>query len=141
MLMDAFRIGVFTIQYQYVLAILSFIITYFIILSILEKQLFIHFYKKHYWDSVLFFIIVYKMSPLFTSPSLILQNPLSVLYFSGSKVGIYLGIAVSFLYIIILNYRIKSISYSHIFILFFASVVVYLIVFLGFKTILFTWIV
>jgi len=141
MLMDAFRIGVFTIQYQYVLAILSFIITYFIILSILEKQLFIHFYKKHYWDSVLFFIIVYKISPLFTSPSLILQNPLSVLYFSGSKVGIYLGIAVSFLYIIILNYRIKSISYSHIFILFFASVVVYLIVFLGFKTILFTWIV
>lgn len=141
MLTDALRIGVFTIQYQYILAIASFLLTYYILQWLLVKQHFIDFFRKHYWDSVLFFIIAFKISPLFTSPSLALNNPLSILYFTGSNIGIYIGVSLSLLYLYIQNFRTKTLSNLHIFVLFTDSVFVYFIVFLGLKAVFFTWII
>lgn len=52
-----------------------------------------------YGNAVLLFILVWKLSVLVFSFELIVQAPLSLLYFNGGKPGFWLAIAVVFLYL------------------------------------------
>ncbi|WP_243291818.1 hypothetical protein [Bacillus sp. FJAT-47783] len=136
MTMDAFRIGPLTIQYLYVFAILSFIITYYLIQALQSTKQLNEFFRKHYWNGVFLFVISYKASTLLTSPSLLLKNPLAFLYFATSSSGIYVGLIMTFLYILFQNIRNKSLTVMQTCWLFGWTAVIYFIVFKSVQIIL-----
>jgi hypothetical protein len=52
------------------------------------------------WNGVFIFIGVWKLSLIIFEPKLVIQSPLSLLYFTGGDQGIWLGIVVAVIYIV-----------------------------------------
>lgn len=72
---------------SWVALLLSLMITYSIIRVKYGKEL-----AHLLGDSIFYFIIVWKLSVVVTDFKVVMQYPLSLLYFNGGKTGVYLGI-------------------------------------------------
>lgn len=128
MITDAFSLGPFTVQFLYVISGLSFFMTYFLLIAFFSNA---HkdFITKYYWNGVFLFFIIYKGSTVLTSPQLFIRNPLSILYFSGSRLGIYVAIFAVFIYGTLVVKRSEEISYFSYIGAFFLMMTIYLVVY------------
>lgn len=95
---DAIHIGPFTIQYFYLVVLITFLFTYFIMDAFLTKTRLKQFIRNNYWVCVFIVFITYKFSVLFFRPQLIFTN--NWIYLTGGTKGIYLGLLVCFLYLL-----------------------------------------
>ncbi|MFK2825483.1 hypothetical protein QYG89_07250 [Bacillus sp. B190/17] len=85
--MNWFTIGSLTIPAVQLAVLAAFIIAAGV-LWFKKDKLFLHFYE----NAVLIFIVIWKLSIVLFSFSLVKQAPLSLLYFNGGWKGIWLGI-------------------------------------------------
>lgn len=82
-----FQIINLTVPSTWVALLLSFLITYLIVRVKFGKE------AAHLTgDSMFYFLIVWKFSVIVTDFNTIIQFPLSILYFNGGRIGVYLGI-------------------------------------------------
>lgn len=94
---DAFQIGPFTLQYYLIVVLFSFLVTYYLFESLIKASLVKQFILKHFWTAALLIVMTYKFSIVLFRPDLLLT--FSWLYLSGGQDGIYLGLAISIIYL------------------------------------------
>lgn len=98
--MDILQLGPLTIKYNWLFLFISGFITYLI----LNKKLTNPTFKKEFTDvlfnTVFILIIVFKFSIILFRPSLLLDNPLAILYFNGGTKGMIIAsiVALSYLF-------------------------------------------
>ncbi|HBT72311.1 MAG TPA: hypothetical protein DEB37_08610 [Lysinibacillus sp.] len=71
----------------------ALLITFFIVWLILRVQ-FSKKWSEVYADAIFTFLIVWKLSLLVTDFKAVVNNPMSLLYFNGGTIGVYLGVIV-----------------------------------------------
>ncbi|MFM9535342.1 hypothetical protein [Lysinibacillus sp. IITD104] len=76
----------------------ALLITFFIVWLILRLQ-FSKRLSELYSDAIFTFIIVWKLSLLVTDFRTVISNPITLLYFNGGTMGVYLGVIVASLQI------------------------------------------
>lgn len=82
-----FQIVNLTVPSTWVALLLSFLITYVFVRWKFGKE------AAHLiGDSMFYFLIVWKFSVILTDFNTITQFPLSILYFNGGRIGVYLGL-------------------------------------------------
>lgn len=87
-----------TVPSTWVALLLSFLVTYLIIRVKYGKG------AAHLiGDSIFYFLIVWKFSVIVTDFKTILQFPLSILYFNGGTIGVYLGIVAVILNLFVIH--------------------------------------
>ncbi|KKI91893.1 hypothetical protein WQ54_12240 [Bacillus sp. SA1-12] len=94
---DAFQLGPFTVQYFYIIVLITFLTTYYLIGVLVKESAPKQFIKKHYWTVVLILIFTYKFSIVLFRPELLWTN--RWIYFTGGQKGIYLGFVISLVYL------------------------------------------
>ncbi|AOV08481.1 hypothetical protein BI350_13685 [Sporosarcina ureilytica] len=52
-------------------------------------------------DAIFYFVIVWKLSVVVTDWKTVIQFPLSILYFNGGKIGVYLGLIAASITVIV----------------------------------------
>ena len=77
---------------------IALLITFFIVWLILRLQ-FSKKWSELYSDAIFTFIIVWKLSLLATDFKTVVSNPITLLYFNGGTIGVYLGVIVASLQI------------------------------------------
>ncbi len=112
-----FQVINLTMPSSWVALLLSFLITYMIVRVKFGKEL-AHFLG----DAMFYFVIVWKFSVVLTDFKTILQFPLSVLYFNGGKVGVYLGVVAVILHVFF-SFKKKRIMKEDVFGLLIGSIV------------------
>lgn len=99
--MGAFLLGPFIIQYEWMMYLISALSSYFIMKAALKANC---SFQKAFLNAVvnasLIGLITYKFSSVLFKPSLLLENPISILYFTGGGKGILLGFFLAFVYLI-----------------------------------------
>lgn len=63
--------------------------------------------SSQFGDLVFVFIVVWKLSVVLTDFTTVIKHPLTILYFSGEKVGVYIGIISIIFYLLYLQVRHK----------------------------------
>lgn len=100
--MGAFLIGPFLVKYEWVIVLLSGIVSYFIIVQVLRVS---GEYKKVFLNvilnSVLIGFFTYKFSSILFQTENILSSPMGFLYFSGGRKGIILGAFFAIFYLVL----------------------------------------
>lgn len=71
----------------------ALLITFIIVWLILRVQ-FSKKWSEVYADAIFTFLIVWKLSLLVTDFKAVVNNPMSLLYFNGGTIGVYLGVIV-----------------------------------------------
>jgi hypothetical protein len=94
---DAIQLGPFTLQYFLIVILFAFLVTYYLIESLIKSSLARQFILKHYWTAALLIVVTYKFSIVLIRPDLLLT--FSWLYVSGGQDGIYLGLSISMIYL------------------------------------------
>lgn len=98
-ILDTFQISFLTIQYEWLYAAVAFTVTYFTIEYITRKNTQV---QKQVTETVLnnliLWLITYKLSVIFFRPSIILDNPLGIIYFWGGIKGQILATFVVLIY-------------------------------------------
>ena len=84
-----FLIGNMTVPSSWVALIIAFAIAYSLVRFKFEKRV-----AEKMSDLIFYFIIVWKFSVLITNFETVIQSPLSIIYFHGGRVGIFLGLFV-----------------------------------------------
>ena len=84
-----FLIGNMTVPSSWVALIIAFVIAYSLVRFKFEKRV-----AEKMSDLIFYFIIVWKFSVLITNFETVIQSPLSIIYFHGGRVGIFLGLFV-----------------------------------------------
>lgn len=123
---DAFQIGPFTLQYFLIVVLFSFLVTYYLIESLMKVSLLKQFILKHFWTNALLIVMTYKFSIVLFRPDLLLT--FSWLYLSGGQDGIYLGLALSIIYLYLVGKKEKipvKVFIHSIIIMIFSYLVVY----------------
>lgn len=98
-ILDAFQIGFLTIQYQWLFVAVAFTVTYFTIEHItrtdqeVQKQV-----TETVLNNLILWLITYKLSVILFRPSIILDNPLGIIYFWGGLNGQILATLVVLIY-------------------------------------------
>lgn len=82
-----FQVINLTVPSTWIASILSFIVAFFII-----KFKYGNTTARFLGDAMFYFVIVWKLSVVLTDFTTVIQFPLSILYFNGGAVGVYLGI-------------------------------------------------
>lgn len=100
-----FLIGKVSVASSWVALILSFIVAYAVVRVKYGKSSAVLL-----GDSLFYFIIVWKLSVLVTDFKTVLQFPLSIIYFNGGTVGIFLGMGAAAIKIML---EMKSKGLSH----------------------------
>lgn len=85
-----FLIGKVSIASSWIALILSFIVAYGVLRIKYGKSS-----ANLLGDAIFYFIIVWKLSVLITDFKTVLQFPLSIIYFNGGTVGVFLGISAA----------------------------------------------
>ncbi|WP_226665385.1 hypothetical protein [Metabacillus litoralis] len=123
---DAIQLGPLTIQYFLIIAVLSFLLTYFILEAFLKDSQVKQFFQQHYWTIVFILFITYKFSIVLFRPKLLLTN--SWLFLSGGEKGIFLGFLFSIIYIIWRGKR-SQVTFKTVFIVFGQTVICFSILY------------
>ncbi|MCM3708713.1 MULTISPECIES: hypothetical protein [Cytobacillus] len=107
--MNAFLIGPVLVKYEWVIVVLSGIVSYFTIVQVLRDS---GEYKKVFMNVILNAILIvfftYKFSSILFQTENILSSPMGILYFSGGRKGLLLG---AFFAIFYLGLAIKKYTY------------------------------
>jgi len=77
---------------------IALLVTFFMVWLILRLQ-FSKKWSEAYSDAVFTFILVWKFSLLITDFKAVVAQPISLLYFNGGTIGVYLGVIVASLQI------------------------------------------
>ncbi|MFI8687976.1 hypothetical protein [Rossellomorea sp. NPDC077527] len=74
-----------------------------ILASLILTYLFLYFWNREasdwYSSAVFIFIIVWKLSVIVVDYPMVIEHPLTILYFHGGKIGYWLGILTTLIYI------------------------------------------
>lgn len=99
--MGALLLGPFLLKYEWIIAALALLVAY-IVMKIKSKQnrSFQDFALHTIFNAVIIGFFTYKFSAVFFQPTIIFQEPLSVLYLSGGLKGTLLGLIFSTLFLI-----------------------------------------
>lgn len=84
-----FLIGNTTVPSSWIALIIAFAIAYGVIRFKFEKHV-----ASQLADYLFYFIIVWKLSVVLTNFKTVIHSPLSIIYFHGGRVGIFLGLIV-----------------------------------------------
>lgn len=95
---DAWFIGPFLIQEKWALYVISFVISYFVLRIVLKKKTIDSLIMDTLWNGFFTFIITWKFSYALFHPISVIQNPISLLYFTGGDRGMILGVISVLLY-------------------------------------------
>jgi hypothetical protein len=99
--LGAFLIGPLLVKYEWVLVLLSGIVSYFTIVQVLRDS---GEYKKVFLNvilnSVLIGFFTYKFSSILFQIENILSSPIGFLYFSGGRKGTILGAFLALIYLV-----------------------------------------
>ncbi|QUW21648.1 hypothetical protein JSQ81_17965 [Sporosarcina sp. Marseille-Q4063] len=82
-----FLIGNTTVPSSWVALVLAFALTYLVIRFRYGKRI-----SGVLADSMFYFVIVWKLSVILTDFENVIKSPLSIIYFNGGQIGIYLGL-------------------------------------------------
>ncbi len=82
-----FIIKSLTVPSSWVAVLLALILTGFVVWRVFGKET-----EDWYSDAVILFLLVWKLSVVVTDFDMILDSPLTILYFNGGETGIYLGV-------------------------------------------------
>ncbi|MFC6038030.1 hypothetical protein ACFPYN_01055 [Paenisporosarcina macmurdoensis] len=85
-----FIIKSLTIPSSWVAVLLAILITGIIMWRKFGKET-----EDWYSDAAILFLLVWKLSVVITDFQMVVESPLSILYFNGGTVGIYLGLIVA----------------------------------------------
>ncbi|MBS4189410.1 hypothetical protein KHA94_04150 [Bacillus sp. FJAT-49705] len=98
--MEAIFIGPFIIKYEWIWVFISFISAYFMMkYKTKTDREFQQFFMDSVINAVIIGFITFKLSIVLFQPS-ILKNPLLILYSSGGKKGIIIGLVLGLIYIV-----------------------------------------
>lgn len=103
---DAITIGPLTIQYFLLIAVLSFLLTYFILDTFLQNSEGKKLIQRHYWTIVFILFLTYKFSIVLFRPELLRSS--SWIFLTGGEKGIYLGIFLSIFFLLWQVWRKKA---------------------------------
>lgn len=100
-----FLIGKVSVASSWIALILSFVVAYGIVRMKYGKSS-----ANLLGDAIFYFIIVWKLSVLITDFKTVLQFPLSIIYFNGGTVGVFLGIIAAAIkvYLEMINKRLSN---------------------------------
>ncbi len=82
-----FIIKSLTVPSSWVAVLLALILTGIVVWRVFGKET-----EDWYSDAAILFLLVWKLSVVVTDFDMILDSPLSILYFNGGETGLYLGI-------------------------------------------------
>lgn len=85
-----FIIKSLTIPSAWLALLIAFVVTWLIVWKRYGKEA-----ENLYSDAILLFIVVWKLSIIVTDFEMVVDSPLSILYFNGGSTGIYLGLAAA----------------------------------------------
>ena len=83
-----FIIGSLTVPSTWIALITAFVVAYSAVRIRIGK-----YTADILLDAVFYFIIVWKLSVIFTNFNTVIKSPLSIIYFDGGILGFYLGLA------------------------------------------------
>lgn len=115
MINDAIMLGPFTIKNGWIILAFSFLCSY-IVMEFIGK--YFPDIKARFFglllNGIFVFLVIYKFSILVIRPSIIVTNPMGILFFTGGTTGIYMGIALGVIY---LFYQVKKNAFNNIHVL------------------------
>lgn len=82
-----FIIKSLTVPSSWVAVLLALILTGIVVWRVFGKET-----EDWYSDAAILFLLVWKLSVVVTDFDMILDSPLSILYFNGGETGLYLGV-------------------------------------------------
>jgi len=98
--MGAFLIGPFMIKHIYVVILLSAIAAYFAVKwTARDDKSFQQLLLNTIVNGVLIWFVIFKFSTILFQPSLLLESPFSIIYFTGGIKGAILGIVFAIIYL------------------------------------------
>ncbi|SFA89002.1 hypothetical protein SAMN04488577_2480 [Bacillus sp. cl95] len=106
--MDAFQIGFLTIRYEWLYAAIAFTVTYFTLEHMTKKDK--HIQKQvteTLLNSLLLWILTFKLSVIFFRPSIIFDNPLGIIFFWGGLKGQVLATFIALIYFIMKSKKLQ----------------------------------
>ena len=91
-----FIIGNTTVPSSWVALVLAFALTYLVIRLRYGKRI-----SGVLVDSMFYFVLVWKLSVILTDFKNVIKSPLSIIYFNGGRIGLYLGLLAGMVTIVI----------------------------------------
>lgn len=113
-----FLIGKVSIASSWIALILAFLVAYFVVRWKYGKSS-----ADLLGDAIFYFIIVWKLSVIVTDFKTVLQFPLSIIYFNGGTIGVFLGIGAVAVKVFI-DMKNKRLPYGHIMSLLLGGIVI-----------------
>jgi hypothetical protein len=99
LLMGIFQLGPLSIKYEWAILFAAGLITYAVVKKAIHSKPFSKDFLDTLFNIVFIWIIIYKLSILLFRPSLLLTNPLGLLYFNGGNKGAILALIVCLIYL------------------------------------------
>lgn len=99
LLMGIFQLGPLTIKYEWAILFAAALITYAVLKKAIHNKAFSKDFLDTLFNIVFIWIIIYKLSILLFRPTLLLTNPLGLLYFNGGTKGAILALIVCLIYL------------------------------------------
>ncbi|KAB2329749.1 hypothetical protein F7731_21640 [Cytobacillus depressus] len=98
--MGAWMVGPFLIKYEWILLLMAGLFSYFFMKSKTKSdRTFQEYFFNTILNAVIFGFLIFKFSTVLFRPSILFDQPLSVLYMSGGIKGILLGLFIAIIYI------------------------------------------
>lgn len=107
--MGLLQLGPLNIKYEWIILFGAGLITYLVLLKVIQDKSFRQELFDTHFNIIFIWILIFKLSILLFRPSIIIENPLGLLYFHGGTNGIILASIVSLLY---LYWKTKKLSWS-----------------------------
>lgn len=99
---DHFLLGPLVIKIEWIKLAISFLVSFLIVKIVTKDD---HNFQKQVFDilfnAILIIIIIFKFSIVLFRPSLLWNNLLGIVYFTGGTKGMVLGSITSFIYILL----------------------------------------
>lgn len=109
---DAWVVGPFVIQQKWVLYAASIAISYVMLRGFIKKKTLDIHVLDSLWNGFFIFLFIWKISYALFHPFQVIQNPLSLLYFTGGDKGVILGMLGTMLYLYWKSKR-SSLAFSY----------------------------
>ncbi len=82
-----YTIGNMTVPSSWIALIIAFVIAYMVVRKKFDKR-----HAEKFSDLIFTFIIVWKLSVVLTQFETVIHSPLSILYFNGGRIGVFLAL-------------------------------------------------
>jgi hypothetical protein len=107
MMLEGFYFGNLFVKMNWIYLLFAYILTYLGVSILFRKSdKTFKYWLDLYTNATAFMLIFYKFSIVIFRPTILWDNPLGLLYFTGGKSGIIIGLVIAIVYLII-----KTIAY------------------------------